>query len=153
MHEAEGFPNKSIQLKAIKKGNFESWPGLTYNNAAKYCPHSVETLKGHMVKSSQGVISTKKKKQQTHNNQKKPTQGTLQKQSEAEDIMSQQKEDIPPQQKNQELHIWDHPISKLQTGYCSRFPIRSRSGNEYIMIAYNCDPNTILQSPIFQQKR
>ena len=35
---------------------------------------------------SQGVISTKKKKDQTHNNQKKPTQGTLQKQSEAEDI-------------------------------------------------------------------
>ena len=79
MHAAAGFPVKSAWLKEIKNGNFESWPGLTYNNAAKYLPHSVETLKGHMVKYSQGVISTKKNKYQANNNQKKPIQGTLQK--------------------------------------------------------------------------
>ena len=74
MHAAAGFPAKYIWIKANKNGKFESWPGLTYNNAAKYFPHSVETL----VQSSQGVRSTKKKKHQTHNNQKKTTQGTIQ---------------------------------------------------------------------------
>ena len=43
-----------------------------------------------MVQSSQGVRSTNKKKYQTHNNQKKTTQGTLQQQSVTEDIPSQQ---------------------------------------------------------------
>ena len=84
-------PVKSTWLKAIKNGNFDSWPGLTYNNAAKYFPHSVETLKGHMVKSSQGVRSTKKNKYQKHNNQKKPSQGKIHKQSDTADIPSQQK--------------------------------------------------------------
>ena len=49
MHAASGFPVKSTWLRAIKKGNFETWPGLTYPNAAKYCPRAVETIKGHMV--------------------------------------------------------------------------------------------------------
>ena len=35
MHAAAGFPVKYTWLKAIKKGNFESWPVLTYTNAAK----------------------------------------------------------------------------------------------------------------------
>ena len=144
MHAAAGFPVKSAWLKAIKNGNFGSWTGLTYNNAEKYFPHSVETLKGHMVQSSQGVRSTKKKKHQIHNNKKKTPQGTLHQQSETEDI--------PSQQKTQELQVWDHPISKLYTDDCGRFLIRSRSGNEYIIIAYHCDSNKILQSPFVNIK-
>ena len=66
MHAEVGFTVKSTWMKAIKKGNFATWPGLTYSNAAKYFPQSVETLKVHMVQSSQGVQSTKKEK---HNNQ------------------------------------------------------------------------------------
>ena len=66
IHAAAGFPVKSTWLKAIKKGNFATYPGLTYSNAAKYCTQSVDTLIGHMVQSSQGERSTKKKK---HKNQ------------------------------------------------------------------------------------
>ena len=47
-----------VPLRAIKKINFETWPGLTHSNAAKYSPHAEETIKGHMVQSSQGVQST-----------------------------------------------------------------------------------------------
>ena len=68
MHAAAGFPVRSTWLKAIKNGNFNSWPELTYNNAAKYCPQSIETMKGHMVQSSQGVISTKRMDRKVHNN-------------------------------------------------------------------------------------
>ena len=61
-------------------------------------------------------------------------------------------EDIPPPIKTKELHIWYQPISKLYTDYCGSFPIRSRSGNEYIMIAYHYDSNTILQAPFADRK-
>ena len=60
MHVASRFPVNSTWLGAIKKGNFETWPGLTYSNAENYCSRAVENIKGHMVKSSQGVQSTKK---------------------------------------------------------------------------------------------
>ena len=52
MHAAAGFPVKSMWLRSIKKVDFETWPGLTYSNAEKYCPRAVETIKGHMVQSS-----------------------------------------------------------------------------------------------------
>ena len=68
MHAVAGFPVLSTWLKAIKNGNFNSWPGLTYDNADKYCPQSIETMKGHMVQSSQGVISTKSMDRKVHNN-------------------------------------------------------------------------------------
>ena len=41
MHAAAGFPVSSTWLRAIENVNFNSWPGLTYNNAAKYCPQSM----------------------------------------------------------------------------------------------------------------
>ena len=56
LHAAAGFPVKSTWLKAIKAGNFATWPGLTYNNAAKYYPHSSdETIMGHLAQSRDKV--------------------------------------------------------------------------------------------------
>ena len=138
MHAAAGLPVKSTCLKAIKHGNYNSWPGLTYNNAEKYSPQSVETIKGHMVQYSQGVRSTKKIRKKIHNNKIDNTQETFNQQQQS------YTEETLPQQKTKEINIWDQPIRKLYTDDCGRFPIRSRSGNEYIMIAYNCDSNTIL---------
>ena len=98
MQAAAGFPVRSTWLKAINNGNFNSWPGLTYNNAAKYCPQSIETMKGHMVQSSQGVRSTKRMDTKVHNNQMKKVQH------------QSNTEDSKPTKKTQEIHIWDHPI-------------------------------------------
>ena len=103
----------------------------------------METIKEHMVQSSQGVISNKKTTHQTRNNKKDPNQG---KQKHSEE------EYIPPHHKTKELHIWDQPISKLYTDNCGRSPIRSRSGNEYIIIEYHCDFNTIIQAPFVNRK-
>ena len=61
-------------------------------------------------------------------------------------------DDIMPNQNTKEIHILDQPISKLYTDDCGRFQIWSRSGNEYTMIAYHCDSNTILQAPFFNRK-
>ena len=79
MHTAAGFPVKSTWHKAIKKGNFATWPGLTYSNAEKYFPHAVETTKGHMVQSLQGVQFTKKQKHRYRGTKKSPTNTTLEK--------------------------------------------------------------------------
>ena len=93
-----------------------------------------------MVQSSQGVISIKKISRKIHNNQIEK----YQQQSNTDDIL--------PNQKTKETHRWDHPISKLYTDDCGRFPIRSRSGNYYIMIAYHYDSNTIILAPFGNRK-
>ena len=61
MHAESGFPVKLMWLRAIIRGNVETWSGITYSNAAKYFPHTVEMIKGNMFQTSQGLRSTKKK--------------------------------------------------------------------------------------------
>ena len=144
MHAASGFLVKSTFFRAIKRGNFETWSGLTYSNASKYWPREVENMKGHMVQSSQGVRSTKNKT---------PPPISVKKWIFKDEPEEAEMEDIPPPIKTNELHIWYDPISKLYTDDCGRFPIRSRSSNEYIMIAYHCDSNTILQAPFSNREK
>ena len=91
MHLAACFHVKSTWPKLIKHGNYNSYPGLTYSNAAKYCQKLVETIKLHKVHSLQGVIYTNNTKHKKHNNQKKTSQETIQQQSDIGDILMQQK--------------------------------------------------------------
>ena len=58
-HAMAGFPVRTTWLKAIKAGNYHTWPGLTLANATSYCPSADETIKWHMVQSRQGIRSTK----------------------------------------------------------------------------------------------
>jgi len=58
-HASVGFPVKQTWLNAIKAGNFNSLPGLTYANAAKYCPDADETIKNNLAQQRQNVWSTK----------------------------------------------------------------------------------------------
>ena len=44
-----------------------------------------------------------------------------------------------------EVHQYKTTIRKLYTDDCGRFPIKSRSGENYIMIVYHCDKNALLQ--------
>ena len=48
-HAAAGYPLRDKWLKEIKAGNYDSWLGLNYINATKYCPLANETIKCHMV--------------------------------------------------------------------------------------------------------
>ena len=61
IHAAAGFPMNHTWLNAIKAGNFDTWPGLTYSNAYKYFPRATDTIKGHMTQTKQVVRSTKVK--------------------------------------------------------------------------------------------
>ena len=60
-HTATGFPVKSTWVASIKVGNYTSWPGLTYANAYKYFPVSVDSLQVHLTQSRQVARSTKPK--------------------------------------------------------------------------------------------
>jgi hypothetical protein len=48
-HACLGFPVKQTWLDAIKAGNCDTFEGLTYSNAAKYCPDGDETIMGHLA--------------------------------------------------------------------------------------------------------
>ena len=63
-HAATGYPVRSTWITAIKAGNFKTWPGLTHNNARRYCTYADETLKVHMTQTRQNFRSTKLKETQ-----------------------------------------------------------------------------------------
>ena len=49
----------------MARGNYASWPGLTYSNARRYCPSSDKTIKGHTVQTHQNIRSTKPKESES----------------------------------------------------------------------------------------
>ena len=135
-HAAAGFPVRSICLYAIKSGNYASWPGLTRNKARNYCPSANKMILGHLVQGRQGLRSTKRGRRgarspATPATMPAPTGGT------SDNKLSHSKE----------LYIQVRHISKLYTDDTGQFPVRARSGNQYVMIAYHCDLNVILAFP------
>ena len=122
-HITADFPVQDTWIKAVQAGNFKSWPGLTFQNANKYFTMSKETTKGNMVQKRQNVRSTKRK----HTNP----------------IALRPPKPVSTPTSN-ELHIWAKKISKFYTDDTGKSPVRSRSGNQYIMVVYHCDSNAIL---------
>ena len=131
-HAAAGYPVKDTWLKTIRAGNYSTWPGLTLQNTTKYCPVPVTTLKGHMVQTRQNICSTKPKP---------PSTSPIV-------VKDKENDQVPINEKpSNDLHISVQPMSKLYTDDTGRFPVRSWSGNQYIMIAYHCNSNAILAQP------
>jgi hypothetical protein len=60
LHALASHPPEVSWLKAIDKGNYNSWPTINTKNTQKYCPESEETKLGHMRGQCQGVRSTRK---------------------------------------------------------------------------------------------
>ncbi len=58
LHAAAGHPTEDTWLKAIRKGNYNSWPLINTKKIWKYFPESEETQFGHMRGQHQGVRST-----------------------------------------------------------------------------------------------
>ena len=94
---------------------------MTLANATKYCPYADATSMVHLVQKRQRVRSIKPKPPST-SSPEEPT----------------------PQVRSNELFLQVTPISKLYTDDTGRFPIHTRSRNQYIMIVYHCDANLIL---------
>ena len=93
LHLAANFSIKSTWLRSIKAGNFATWTGLTYSNAAKYFPQSIKKLKGKIVLSRQDVQS-----KQSKIDTQRPT--------------TKEMDDIIPPEKTNEINVLDEPINK-----------------------------------------
>ena len=125
-HAATGFPVRNTWLKPIKAGNFTSWPGFTYQSSEKSCAITDETLKGHMVQVRQGIRYTKPKPQS------KQTPDTS----------------LPIYTKaSHAIHIRVKHIRKPYTDDTGHFPVRSKSGIQYIIISYHCYSNASITAP------
>jgi hypothetical protein len=125
LHATAGYPVKSTWLAAIKRGFYHSWPGLTYATAARYCPTADATIKGHMAQAQQNVRSTKLIQQPTEPAESLPPIGPT----------------------TPAIELLEVPLNKLFTDDTGRFPIRARSGNQYLMVAYHYASNAILIRP------
>ena len=59
LHAAAGFPTEETWIKAIKAGNFNTWPTITPSIVRRHFPESDKTQQGHMKRQQQGVRSTR----------------------------------------------------------------------------------------------
>jgi hypothetical protein len=123
-HAYLGFTVKQTWFDAIKDGNCNTFEGLTYSNAAKYCPDADETIMGHLAQQHQNVRSTKAK----------PT-------------MPAPLAVLPPliEAPSNLVFIVTTSLSKLFTNDTGRFPTRALTGNQYVMIVFHVNSNLIFQ--------
>jgi hypothetical protein len=126
LHDACFSPVKSTWIKAIKNGNFSSWPGLNEHNVEKYLSKSTSTAKGHLNQQRQNVRTTKIKDAQLIDSENDQDHGI----------------------KTQFVYAATIDAGQIYTDQTGRFPVVSRKGNKYIMILYDYDSNAILAQPI-----
>ncbi len=126
-HACLGFPVKQTWLKAIKEGNCDSFDGLTYFNVSQYCLDADKNILGHMVNQRQNVRSTKPKSD--------PSPAIV--------PLSQLPATVNTP--SNQVFIKVHPLSRLYTDDTGCFPVKVRSGNQYVMNAYHANRNLILQ--------
>jgi hypothetical protein len=96
-------------IKAVERGLFQSWPGLTVHAIKKYLPASEATTKGHLDQTRKNARSTQTQTQETE-----PTQEP---QNEATGL----------------LFATIEMTGRIYTDQTGRFPVKSSRGNQYIL--------------------
>ncbi len=128
LHVAAGYPTKKTWIKAIRNGNFITWPSLTVANINKHFPESDKTQKGHMKRQQHGIHSMKLV----------PTAET-----EAEENIAS----APEPKKMKDIIIKIHNAEEtMHMDQMGRFPATSSSGNQYIMVLFKVDETTSMLS-------
>ena len=127
-HTVEVFPFKSIWLQAINSGNFSTWPILTTTNATNFFPDSVKISKGHMTKTRQVLCSNNLKRG------KRPVLTPAPNPSISEPL---------PLVASNGVHVKVFHVIKLYTGDMGRLPVIFCSRNQYSMLSYHCDSNSV----------
>ena len=163
LHAACYSPVTSTFTKAIDKGHFKTWPGLTSNLINKHLPVSIATVKGHLVQERQHLQTSRpkclhpidiltEKTEKMSINMAKTTLDPMNTSLNNEDI----DDDFFPKSpatntKTNSVAYLLVNTDEVTTGYMDltgRFPRRSSQGNEYILVGYHHDGNTILASAI-----
>jgi hypothetical protein len=130
LHAAAGFSPEGTWYKAVKAGNFITWPGLTSEVVRKHFPESDETQWVHIKKQHQGVRSTRTTPAE---NKEVPI---------SPEVMTRSK-------KMKNVYIKIHNASKTaHTDQTGRFPATSSRGNQYIMVLVEVNGNYIDAEPM-----
>ena len=139
LHAAAGHPTKYTWLKAIARGNYNSWPLINVRNVRKHFPESEETQLGHMRGARQGVRSTR------------PSGfDTLGEDSEPPHIAAiERKGDIHI--KVYELGQEERLSNTMFSDQTGEFPFISSRGNKYIMLVHHVDSNSTWVEPLKNQ--
>ena len=125
LHACAFSPSLHTFTKAIKNGNFISWPGIEMLNFKKLLENTAETAKGHLDQERQGLQSTREQ-QQDFFPDKEPT-------------------------KTHNVAIKLEPFQPKKTAYSDltgKFPYKSSRGHHYLLIVYDYDSNAILAAPL-----
>jgi hypothetical protein len=119
LHDAAGFTTEDTWIKAIKAGNYNTWPTFTPATVQRHFPESNETQKGHMKRQRQGVRSTRVREE---------TESNL---------------PVIPKAKDVYIKVYNatETMHSNQTG--GRFPATSSRGNQYMMVLVEVDRNFI----------
>ena len=131
LHATAFSPSISTFIKAIRRGNFVTWPGIDNLNLPRLLGTPMATAKGHLDSERKNLQSTKNP------------------------IIE---DDNFPDKINNETHeifviigdIQQFAI-KTQKAYMDltgRFPYKSSRGNQYLVIVYDYDANAIVYAPI-----
>jgi hypothetical protein len=123
-----GFPTKDTWIKAIKSGNYGSWPGINADAVNKHFPEAIKTQKGHMEKQRQNVGSTKQKV-----------------------IVEEMDIDVeltPTSAKHNILVKVFNAHNTVYSDQTGRLPVQSNIDNKLLMVYYNVDANYINAEPM-----
>ena len=127
IHSCAGLTTKSYSIKAIKGGNYATWPNLTAEAVKQHFPESNETNQGHMQGIKQNIISTREKKQPSTYQLENGETLTI------------------PLKKHQDICISINDAKEtIYTDQTGTFPVTSKKGNKYIMILCEIDNNVIM---------
>ena len=134
-------PTKSTMLQAARNDHFINWPGLTPENINKYYVKTPYVSKGHMNQERQGLQSTKNN---NTNNLSKAEEDFLQ----HNDLQPNDEKLIRPTHETISVITSFQQKSQAFTDQTGRFPYISSRGNQYVMITYNYDTNSIHAEPL-----
>ena len=144
LHACTGFVPPATLIRAINKGWFTSWPGLTASLISKHLPKSIPSTMGHLHMTRKNVRSTKARSE--------PAVGvtTIKGDPYDEQALPHRTTDAS---KTHHVGIArvlpiDQMAGTVSTDITGRFPITSARGNAYVFVMYDYDSNAILASPI-----
>ncbi|KAL7484256.1 hypothetical protein ACHAW6_009898, partial [Cyclotella cf. meneghiniana] len=131
-----GYPVLSTWCKAIDRGYFRGWPGLTSTRVRRFVKPSEYSAMGHLDQRRQGIRSTKTMTAT-------PTADSM-----------EEPQQLPLNDKTNMVFMTMVDIDgQLFTDQTGRFPITSNRGNNYVVIFYTVDANHIKSYPIKSRHR
>ena len=135
LHQCAFSPTTRTWIQAVKKGHFKTWPSVTVEAIQCYLPKSKATTLGHLDQQRKNIQSTKL------DDDDQDTMHTL----------SPLKNGLSTHALYDTTICCNEPTGKLYAALKGRFPVQSRRGHKYILVAYNIDSNSIHVKPLKSQ--